>query len=672
MKKILVLFLAVLLVSVSACKNPFLKKMLVEETGESSAVPKHTVTFSVEGGHGTLKAKADGVEETAKSPISIEQGKKVTVTAEPAAGYIIKEWKVDGTVVTGNTENSYIHTVTKAVDVKVSFEALPPGKTSYTVKHYREKPEGGYPAEPAERETLQGTVGADAAYTAKTYEGFTYNSSLTKINGTVQTSGTISAGGATIVELYYERKTVNVTFKLAGGSVDGNTDDIVKTGKYGTALTAPAPVKTGAAFKGWEPALPSSPLFPAADTEYTAKWAALYTITFGVEGSTGGTLKAEVDGNEITTGDSVEQGKSVVFTAEPDSGYVLEQWTKGGTVIAEAGTDKTYTHTVTADADIKVKFQSLFVEGGASLILSPNKLTIQVKAVTSDGSAVAVEGCTETSLASGDSTYTRLHATGRRVILKGKIIELSCGDNRLTELNVQGLTALQWLSCYNNQLTALNVQGLTALQTLYCYDNQLTALDVQGCTALKLLTGSYNQLTELNVQGCTALKLLICSYNQLTELNVQGCTALQMLDCYDNQLTALNVQGLTALQTLYCWGNKLTELNVQGLSALGWLNCSNNQLTTLNVQGLTALRTLHCYNNKLTAQAFTKLFDDLPVRQDSDKGECILYTEGSGVTEGNHKDFSTPPDLAAAFNNAKNNKKWKMYKWNGSWPGVEI
>jgi len=90
------------------------------------------------------------------------------------------------------------------------------------------------------------------------------------------------------------------------------------------------------------------------------------------------------------------------------------------------------------------------------------------------------------------------------------------------------------------------------------------------------------------------------------------------------------------------------------------------------VQGLTALRTLHCNNNKLTAQAFTKLFDDLPVWQDSYKGECILYTEESGVTEGNHTDFTAPPDLAAAFNDAKNNKKWKMYKWNGSWPGVEI
>ena len=672
MKKI-VLVLAVLLVLVSACKNPFLKKMLVEEgMGESSAVPKHEVTFSVEGGNGTLKVKADGVEETAKSPISLEQGKKVTFTAAPDKNYKVKEWKVDGAFITGNTENSYIHTVTKAIDVKVSFEALPPGKASYTVQHYREKPEGGYPAEPAEREILNGTVGADAAYTAKIYEGFTYNSSLTKINGTVQTSGTISAGSATAVELYYERKTVNATFKLAGGTVDGNTDDVAKQGKYGTALTAPAPVKTGAVFKGWEPALPSSPLFPASDTEYTAKWVALYTITFGVEGSTGGALKAEVDGNEITTGDSVEQGKSVVFTADPAPDYVVEQWTNGGTVIAEAGTDKTYTHTVTADADIKVKFQSLFVEGGASLILSPNKLTIQVKAVTSDGSAVAVEGCTETSLASGDSTYTRLHATGRRVILKGKIIELSCGDNRLT---------------------ALNVQGCTALQTLYCYNNQLTALDVQGCTALKLLTGSYNQLTELNVQGCTALKLLICSYNQLTELNVQGCTALQMLDCYDNQLTALNVQGLTALQTLYCWSNKLTELNVQGLTALqtlhcgnnqltalnvqgltalGWLYCGNNQLTTLNVQGLTALRTLRCYNNKLTAQAFTKLFDDLPQRADSDDAKCYLYTEETGVSEGNHTDFTAPPDLAAAFNNAKNNKKWKMYKRDGSGSWVEI
>ena len=166
--------------------------------------------------------------------------------------------------------------------------------------------------------------------------------------------------------------------------------------------------------------------------------------------------------------------------------------------------------------------EASFVEGGASLILSPNKLDIEVKAVTSDGTPVTVEGCTETELTSG--TETVLHAKGTVVILKGKIIKLNC---------------------HNNQLTALNVQG---------------------------------------------------------------CTALQMLECY---------------------------------------------------------------NNQLTAQAFTKLFNDLP-KWDSDDAWCILYTEESGVTEGNHTDFTAPPDLADAFNNAKNNKKWKMYKRNGSWPGVEI
>ena len=100
------------------------------------------------------------------------------------------------------------------------------------------------------------------------------------------------------------------------------------------------------------------------------------------------------------------------------------------------------------------------VKGGASLILSPDNLTISVEAATADGSAVTVEGCTETTLASG--TETTLHAQGTAVILKGKITELYCRDNQLTALNIQGLSALQGLECDRNQLTA---QALTSLLT---------------------------------------------------------------------------------------------------------------------------------------------------------------------------------------------------------------
>ena len=541
MKKI-VLFLAVLLVSVSACKNPFLKKMLVEEEKGNtvSQVPKHGVTFSVEGGNGTLKAKADGVEETATSPISIEQGKKVTFTAEPAAGYMIKEWKVDGTVVTGNTSNSYTHTVTAAVDVKVGFDApfvedgasliLSPNKLNITVE----------------------VTTAD-------------NSPIT-VEGCTET--TLPSGVRTM--LYAKGTRVILKGK------------IIKLDCYNNQLTA-LNIQGLTALQGLN----------CGDNKL---------IELNVQGLTA-LQKLVCTENQLT--ELNMQGLTALQELECKNNKLTE-------------------------------LNVLDLTALRSLFCPENQLT-----------ALNVQGCTA-------------------------LQKLVCTENQLTELNMQGLTALQELECKNNKLTELNVQDCTALQELYCYNNQLTAINVQGLTALQELECKNNRLTELNVQDCTALQKLYCYNNQLTALNVQGCTALQTLYCWGNKLTALNVQGLTALQGLDCLGNQLTELNVQGLTALQYLSCAGNRLTALNVQGLTALRTLRCYNNKLTAQAFTKLFDDLPARQDSDKGECILYTEESGVIEGNHTEFTAPPDLAAAFNNAKNNKKWKMCKWNGSGPGVEI
>ena len=100
--------------------------------GAGKPEPKHIVSFSVDGAGGTLKAKADGVTETGTSPVTVEQDKIVTFTAVPAAGYKLKEWKVDGTVIS-NASNTYTHSVTTAVDVKVSFQLLPPGKIELTL-----------------------------------------------------------------------------------------------------------------------------------------------------------------------------------------------------------------------------------------------------------------------------------------------------------------------------------------------------------------------------------------------------------------------------------------------------------------------------------------------------------------------------------------------------------
>ena len=409
-----------------------------------------------------------------------------------------------------------------------------------------------------------------------------------------------------------------------------------------------------------------------------------HAVTFSVEGTPpNGTLKAILGTSEITSGDKVEEGKWVIFTAKADEGYRVKEWKVDGNAIL-GHKSNTYPHKVTKPCAITVSFEPSSVK----LTLSPDKNTVKVKAKTKDGSAIKVEGCNVNELAS--DVETTLTAIGTKVTLIGDIIELDCsgdenvsGNRPLIALDVSGLTALQKLDCRFNFITELNVQGLTELQELYCNSNMLTELDVRGCTALQKLECNANQLTELNVSDCTALKELSCKSNELSTLNVQSCTSLQKLICRNNKITSLdvsgltalkelicndnkipelNVQGLTELQQLKCGGNQLASLNVQGLTELQQLDCASNQLSSLDVQGCTALKKLECWKNKLNADVFTKLFNDLPKWEESDGAKAILYFERTGVPEGNCKDFTQPESLKTAFENAKNIKHWKMKK----------
>ena len=356
-----------------------------------------------------------------------------------------------------------------------------------------------------------------------------------------------------------------------------------------------------------------------------------HKVTFGVDSTTpNGTLTAKAEGEAAETDKSpitVEHGKVITFTAKADTGYRVKGWTLDGSPIAEAGTKTEYKHKVTAPATVKVSFEVLStVEGGALLFLSGDNLTIGVTATTADGSAIVVEGCTETTLES--EKYTKLHAKGTGVILKGNITGLSC----------------------RKSLIALDVHGLPALERLNCDINKLTTLDVSGLASLKELFCPANQLESLNVQGCTSLLKLVCSNNQLKSLDLQGLASLDYLDCSENQIS---------------------EFNVQGLAKLRWLLCNENKLESLNVKDCAKLQTLRCYVNKLTAEAFTKLFGDLPTHQESAGATATLFTEEPNVEEGNCKDFSQG-ELKTAFENARDVKKWSLQKQNASGSNVEI
>lgn len=298
---------------------------------------------------------------------------------------------------------------------------------------------------------------------------------------------------------------------------------------------------------------------------------------------------------------------------------------------------------------------------------------IQVTAKTAGGSDIAVEGCHQKTLKNGQKTA--LNATGQKVILKGNIIELNCEDNQLTAIDVKGCPALKVLVCPRNKLTELNVQGLTALREVDARSNEITKLNVKGCTALWSLDVTKNKLTELDVKGCTSLEKLYCSHNNFTNFDLKSYN-VQTLSCGGNGFTELEVKG-TTLVNLYCGETStLTSLKVENAPNLITLGCNDSSLTSLTITNCPQLNDLDCSRNKLNADAFTQIFNALPMRAADAKGTIKLYRTVDG-SDGNFQDFtsaSAPQDLKTAFNEAKTNKHWRMKHFtpsNTGWAEIQ-
>ncbi|MCR5612204.1 hypothetical protein [Treponema sp.] len=129
----------------------------------------------------------------------------------------------------------------------------------YKVVHNFEEVDGTYTQE---EETLYGEAGTSAAYTLRTRTGFHV------ISGTVRT---INADGSTVVNVTYDRNTVNLTFDAGDGEFSDGTHVKTLTGKYGHTPVPPLnPTRTDYQFVRWNPEIPST--FPAESMTIEAVW----------------------------------------------------------------------------------------------------------------------------------------------------------------------------------------------------------------------------------------------------------------------------------------------------------------------------------------------------------------------------------------------------------------
>lgn len=154
-------------------------------------------------------------------------------------------------------------------------------------------------------------------------------------NGTL----TAKAGNTELTSPASVKKDTDVAFTPnpnSGYEVDYLLINGVK--KSGTTVTVKADKNITAIVKFKTPGAPETQLF---------------TVDYKAEPAAGGSISAKYsDGTAFSSGGKIETGTSLVFTAEPNSGYDISTWTGA----AASHDKKTATLTVTANSSVTVMF----------------------------------------------------------------------------------------------------------------------------------------------------------------------------------------------------------------------------------------------------------------------------------------------------------------------------
>lgn len=184
--------------------------------------------------------------------------------------------------------------------------------------------------------TVKGDNNYDVSTIAPTKYTVTYG--VNGVNGTLSATG-VSSSGSTV------NSGTKVTFTATPNkdyTVEGWYSDAGCTNKIESAETNKTYTVT-----------------VNADTNVYVKFRPAKTckVTFSSSNETYGTVSAEYNGADFTSGGTVTEGDEVTFTADPKKGYALSGWTVNG--VSASSTTNPYTITVQKDTTVVANFKEV-------------------------------------------------------------------------------------------------------------------------------------------------------------------------------------------------------------------------------------------------------------------------------------------------------------------------
>ena len=357
----------------------------------AAEIPQYDFTLSVdslgdEGYGGTVSAEITRKGMSAYKQEKLEAGthhrfyrdSDITITAVPNAGYRVQDWTINGTTTADTAVSKKLYNLQDETTVQVRFVKL---VTGITFGPTDETSEGGYisaanlvnnnesilesadtGANIAEGLSIKFTAEVKPGYEI---EGWYVNNVRDDSAGTGETytyPNTTSANSIYIAPRFQQVE-YNIT---TGDNVTVNGQNST-TARGGESLTFTAVPPAGQNVTGWtvngkavagngntltwtvENGCLTKPNVTAYHVEAQFS-AGEYKVTYSQPAN--GTLSASV-----AAGTPVNGGTKVAFTAEPDKGYEIDEWTVNGHSVANSGS--TYTLNVTENSTVAVTFKAM-------------------------------------------------------------------------------------------------------------------------------------------------------------------------------------------------------------------------------------------------------------------------------------------------------------------------
>jgi len=352
----------------------------VNACGDEVSSPDATFSTACAGGATTFTLTASAGSGGSISPsgtVTVNAGASQTFTASPSSGYTVDQWKVNNSVVQ-NGGNSYtVSNVQANATVNVTFKTTatttPPTITTTTLASGTKGvaysaplvATGSTPITwsrqsgnlPTGLNLSSAGVIAGTPSTAGTYN-FTVKASNSAGNDTKALSITINEPSSISLS------TSSLSFNATGGTqsvtVTSNVSWSVSKGSASWLTVSPTSGSNNGSFSVTATANTGSSVRTAIVTvsgtgtssqeiSVTQEVGATFKLTSSA--GTGGTISP----SGIIT---INQGASQTFTAQPNSGYEVDQWKVNGNVVQNGGTSYTISN-VQADATINVTFKAI-------------------------------------------------------------------------------------------------------------------------------------------------------------------------------------------------------------------------------------------------------------------------------------------------------------------------